>query len=426
MLRWIVRGERHVTTSLDALSDDLRALQRRVDDIAARRPPAAPEPFVPGPDPWLVAAEPSTSGVNVVGYLQHQIGLGDAGRRMCDVLAAGDVATSPIAYGATSSPLLPVAYPTTQRVDHDTTIVVAAADQLPALRRDHPELFDASRRVVAHPFWEVSELSPAGSAGLELVDEVWAPTSFVADVFARAGDVAVRHVPLPFARPRPSGRARSSFAALADAGERIVFGVTFDHFSVMERKNPLGAIEAYRRAFPPGSDTLLVVKTLNAGHHPIADAQLRAAAAHRSDVVVWDEHLDRADQLAFIAQLDVLVSLHRGEGLGLHLAEAMWSGVPVVATGWSGNVDFMDDSCARLVDHTLVEVRGGGTIYPDGARWADPDLDAAAGAMSSLAGDDVLRGDLGRAARRRMQDQPDDRSVARGIAGLLEHDIERP
>ena len=418
LARWALRGERHVTASLDALSRDLRDLQRRVDEIAGR-PAEPPAPFVPGPDPWLVVDEPSPDGVAVVGYLQHQIGLGDAGRRVHAVLEAGGVATSPIAFGATSSPLLPVAHPTTQRLDHDRAVVVVAADQLPVLDRDHPELRRTCEHLVGYPFWEVSALSAAGAAGIGLVDEVWAPTTFVADVFERLGTVPVRHVPIPFAEPRPSRRARTSFPPLAEAGGRVVLGVTFDHFSVMERKHPLGAIEAYRRAFPPGGDTLLVVKTLNAEHHPLADAALRGAAAGRDDVVVWDAHLDRADQHAFIAHLDVLVSLHRGEGLGLHLAEAMWSGVPVVATGWSGNVDFMDDSCARLVEHRLVPVSGGGAIYPDGAQWADPDLDHAASALAELVADDALRARLGRAAHERMAAQPADAVVGRELAGVL-------
>jgi glycosyltransferase involved in cell wall biosynthesis len=422
LLRWLFRGESNVTDSLAALSADIRDLQRRVDEMRVIEPisppPTIPQPS-PAPDPWLVSPQRSPQGINLVGYLQHQLGLGDFGRRMAEVLAAGSVEIAPIAFSATASPLLPAPFPTTQRVDNANTIAVVAADQLPVLKREHPEIFDASDRMIGYCFWELSTLSEQGARGVELVDEVWACTTFVADVFERLGTVPVRHVPVTIAEPKPSARSRDSFAPFAAAADRVVFGVTFDHFSVMERKNPLAAIDAFRRAIPANSGALLVVKTLNSAVYPVEHAQLEHHAAERSDIVIWDQHLTRADQLAFLSHLDVLISLHRGEGLGVHLAEAMWLGVPVMATGYSGNLDFMDDSCARLVGYSMIDVRNGGNIYPAGAQWADPDLDHAGEVMSALASDFGLRRTLGAAGRLRMKSQPDDAEVARRIISAL-------
>ena len=221
--------------------------------------------------------------------------------------------------------------------------------------------------TVGYCFWELAELPPDQIAGARCADEIWVASTFTAQAFEAVDGLRVRHVPIPVAEPTPSDRSRQSFGPLATAADRVIFGVTFDHFSSIERKNPVGAIDAFCRAFPDDGQHLLVVKTLNAAHHPAAHALLTERAARRSDVVVWDEHLSRADQLAFIAQLDVLVSLHRGEGLGLHLAEAMWLGVPVIATGYSGNLDFMDEHSAGLVRHTLVEVGEWALHYPAGA-----------------------------------------------------------
>ncbi len=123
--------------------------------------------------------------------------------------------------------------------------------------------------------------------------------------------------------------------------------------------------------------------------------------------------------MAFIAATDALVSLHRSEGLGLHLAEAMWLGTPVVATRYSGNLDLMDDECSILIDAELVPVTRGQGVYPATARWAEPDLDQAAAAMRRLVGDPAFHERLVAAGRRRMEAQPSLADTGRMIAGLL-------
>lgn len=360
-----------------------------------------------GPEPsWPIATPLAEGGVNVVGYLDKQLSLGDSGRRIASLLAEGTVPTSPIAFGASPSPPVDPPFDTTGTIEYRNTIAVVAADQMPVLHDWHPEIFSASQRMIGYCFWELSRLSDAGARGVELLDEVWVATRFIQSVFERLGTAPVHRVPLPVAEPEPSARERDSFPPLADIGDRTVFGVTFDYFSVLERKNPLAAVDAFTRAFGDGEGAVLVVKTLNAETHPADHGRLVDRIGARGDIVIWDEHLSTADQFAFLSHLDVLVSLHRGEGLGVHLAEAMWLGVPCIATGYSGNLDFMDNTCSRLVGHELIDVEHGGTIYPAGTQWADPDTDDAADAMRALASDDALRTRIGRAARQRMDAQP--------------------
>lgn len=357
--------------------------------------------------------------MNVVGYLAKQLAIGDIGRLIARSLADHDVASSALAFAGAPSPPVDPPFPTSDRIRHRTTLAVVAADQIPVLSEWHPELFDATDRMIAYCFWEMSQLSDAGVRGLNLVDEVWVATDFVRAAFEQVGAVPVRRVPLPIAEPLPSERRRDSFPPLARAGDRTVLGVTFDHFSVLERKNPLATIDAFTRAFEPDEGPLLVVKTLNAESHPDAHAHVLDRAAGRNDIVIWDAHLSRADQFAFLSQLDVLVSLHRGEGFGAHLAEAMWLGVPCIATRYSGNLDFMDDSCARLVDYSMIDVANGGTIYPSGTQWADPDLDDAVSALRELVGDDERRTALGVAARTRMASRPDEADMVDEMRRLL-------
>jgi glycosyltransferase involved in cell wall biosynthesis len=164
---------------------------------------------------------------------------------------------------------------------------------------------------------------------------------------------------------------------------------------------------------------VLVVKSMNASKRWPQHQHVVAAAGDRPDIVLWDEHLDRADHMAFIASVDALVALHRSEGLGLHLAEAMWLGTPVIATRYSGNLDLMDDDCSILIDASLVPVERGEGVYPPEARWADPDLDQAATAMRSLVADPARCEALAAAGRARMERQPTLADTGRLIAGLL-------
>ncbi len=358
--------------------------------------------------------------MNVVGYLGKQLALGDIGRLMARAIPEHGIDSSSLAFSGAPSPAVDPPFPTDDVIAHPTTLAVVAADQLPVLHEWHPELFEATQRMIAYCFWEMSQLSEAGVRGLDLVDEVWVATDFVREAFERVGTVPVHRVPLPIAEPVPSSRARASFDPLADAGDRTVLGVTFDHFSVLERKNPLAAIDAFTRAFGEDEGPILVIKTLNAEVHPEAHGRLLERAAGRRDIRVWDAHLSRSDQFAFLSHLDVLVSLHRGEGFGAHLAEAMWMGVPCIATRYSGNLDFMDDACSRLVGFSLIDAADGGTIYPTGTQWADPDPDDAVAAMRQLVSDDVRRHALGEAARSQMAARPGESEMVAAIRTLID------
>jgi glycosyltransferase involved in cell wall biosynthesis len=344
-----------------------------------------------------------TDGVNVVGYLHHQSGVGNIARRVVEILERQGIAHSAVAFGRTENPRLVDPPSTDQELRYSTSIVVVNGDQVPVLRSDVPELFGEGRRVIGIWFWELDSFEGGAGGGDRLVDEIWATTTFMAGAFRSLGTAPVSVVPIPFDRPVARPRPLSSFPPLDGVDgidDRFVFGVVYDHFSVTERKNPLGAIRAFREAFDPDDGPVLVVKSINGHRHWREQEQVRAAAAGRDDIVVWDELLTRTDHVDFIASLDALVSLHRSEGVGLHLAEAMSLGVPVIATRYSGNLDFMDDDTAYLVDAALVPVGDdGGWAYPSTARWAAPDLSQAATAMRSVVTDRERREAVVAAAR---------------------------
>lgn len=345
-------------------------------------------------------------GINLVGYHGFDNSLGDVVRRIGRALTDAGVPHAALDYHRTGSPRLDAPPPLQTALRFDTNLVVVNADQFPLLDADHGDLLFAGRRTIGYWFWDVTYVPPSVVDALGYLDEVWVASEFTASTLRAVTAKPVRTVHVPVPEPVPSDATRTELGLPDD---RFVFLVTFDHLSVTERKNPLGAIEAFRQAFPePAHDgPVLFVKTLNASPHRWQDHErLRVAAAGRPDIIVVDRHLSRADQMALIATSDCLVSLHRAEGLGLHLLEAMWLGTPTLASRYSGNLDFMDDENSALVDVVLVPVERGEGYFPSEAVWADPDRDQAARWMRRLADDPATGERLSSAARATMEQQP--------------------
>ena len=324
-------------------------------------------------------------GVNLVGYLDATSGLGDRVRVLGDVLDAAGIRHSRWNLDLTDSRrVAPSADRPDDGVVFDTTIAVVTALALPGVEGVFPTLLRDVDRVIGYWFWELDEIPATHRAAIDLVDEIWAPTQFVADAYEAAVDVPVALVPLPVARPRPSTADRATFGF----DDATVFVASFDHLSSAQRKHPAGAVEAFRRAFPTGDEPArLVVKSINGHLRPAATAALVDHAAGDPRIELRDEYLDAGDQAALIAAADGFVTLHRSEGLGLHIAEAMWLRTPVVATAYSGSVDLtaagVDGPVAFEVPARLVPVVDGGEAYRSG-RWAEPELDQAAAAMRRI------------------------------------------
>lgn len=359
-------------------------------------------------------------GVNVIGYLHATSGLGERVRELERVLAAAGVRSSRWDLDLTESARSAV--PNEPRPDDDvifdTTVAVVTALAFPALAEVYPPLVDEVDRVVGYWFWELADIPDTHRRAIGMVDEIWAPTTFVRDAYAAAVDLPVRLVPLPIPPPTPSGRDRLA----SGFDDRFTFLTSFDHLSSMQRKNPLGAIEAFRRAFAGRDDVRLIVKSINGHLRPDQSRHLVDAVGDDTRIELRDGYVSDGDQAALLAAADCYVSLHRSEGLGLHIAEAMWLGTAVVATDYSGSVDLTDpvvgDPVADLVPYRLVTVEHGGEAYTTG-RWAEPDLDAAAASLRRVADDDGYRTRLVDAARRRIEKMDDLDAAAATVTELL-------
>src|SRR5262249_49375505 len=161
---------------------------------------------------------------------------------------------------------------------------------------------------------------------------------------------------------------------------RFLFLFCFDGHSTFARKNPDAVVAAFRRAFRPDQPAALGIKVTRRHPDPLALDRL-TRLCHSTGVHLLDEILSREETNALMNACDAYVSLHRAEGLGLTMAEAMALGKPVIATGYSGNLDFMHVSNSLLIDHVLTAVNDPTRTYPASFRWAEPSVEHAAAAM---------------------------------------------
>jgi hypothetical protein len=328
----------------------------------------------------------SPLAVNVIGYLRDTLGLAEAARAYVGALAAAGVPVTTTAI----SPDLPVdrgARAITREGRQqfaDLSATVEPRFNLLCVNGDHSEDLIRTggaqvlggRPTIGQWAWETDVLPPSWLDAFRHLDEIWVYTTFVAENLARLSPVPVVVVPMALTVPDVGG-----VDVPLPWDDRFTFVFMMDFFSTARRKNATGLIDAFTRAFAPGEGPRLLLKTINAGFRSQDADELRFRIGDRPDIDLIDCYLEPVQKYALLAKADCYVSLHRSEGFGLPLAESMALGTPVIATGYSGNTDFMTDRNSYLVDWSSTRVGLGCEIYPAVGRWAEPDLDHAAELM---------------------------------------------
>ena len=350
--------------------------------------------------PKITTPAPAGSGpITVAGYFGAPSGLGEGARRLADMLEtagctvyradlSSSLRQSPNLQGLTPPPPGP-----------GTLLMHVNGPLLPwglfALGR----AVVAQKRVLAVWNWELPTVPQDWDRGFRSVHGILCTSRFVAQAMQRSGGppTGIIHYPVPQPRLAPLGR--SDFGLAEDA---FVSLCLFDASSIVERKNPLGAIAAHRAAFGEDETKVLVVKTYNtilAG--PGWQDVLEAARGH-ANIRIIDQKMSREEVWSLMALSDVFVSLHRSEGVGLAPLEAMRLGRAVLATAWSGNMDFMDDSNAALVPYHEVPALDERGVYSIcGSTWAEPHIPSAALLFQRLFQDAPWRAQIGQAAMAR-------------------------
>lgn len=341
--------------------------------------------------------------VNLWGHLSGAFGLGEGARCTARALQAAGVAVQwrdlPLNTHVNDQPV-PCGELAPAAIDliHTNPNVLRQTDGL----LERLELRAPLR--IGYWAWELESFPIGWEPGFSGLDQLWCPSAFTAEALALRSPVPVSPLPHLIDWERADRLAAQRLARLPrPSGQPFSVLFCFDFWSTVARKNPYGVIEAFQAAFPQGCGAQLVLKISSAEQFPDAMGALRERCASDPRIVLLDRHLSAAEMDGLLLQADVLLSLHRAEGFGLTLAEAMAAGLPVIATGYSGNLAFMAPGEAELVPYALVSIEDTEGDYPRGCRWAEPDPDWAARALRRLADDPQAHGQLAMAGRRGVQ-----------------------
>jgi glycosyltransferase involved in cell wall biosynthesis len=376
----------------------------------------------PRPDPQPPAArlgDGSPYPITVAGQLTTASGLGEGARLALQALQAEgfDVRAADVSPAFDQSDLTVSLPPPPRPGEGGALIAHVNGPYLPFALRCLGAGAVRGRRVIGYWAWELPRLPDDWRHGFPFVHEVWVPSRFTADAVAAAG-LPVRVVPHPLPEPGPAAYGRAHF----DLPDDAFVAVSFFHMgSSFVRKNPVAAIAAFRQAFGDDPGKILLVKVSEATLEPAALAGLQNAVAGAANIRIIDRKMPRDEVDSLIAAADAAISLHRAEGFGLVPAEAMARGKAVVATGWSGNLDFMTADNSLLIGWKPVPALDPQSTYqcPDQC-WADADVGEAAAALRRLADAPTWRLELGaRAAadiRRRLSPAAFARTVRDALA----------
>jgi glycosyltransferase involved in cell wall biosynthesis len=322
--------------------------------------------------------------INFAGFLHAKTGVGESSRGNLEVLRAAGRKINPVVLPSLTPEGLPprsdllFGWPVSGA---RASFTVANADAVKAVQNWLPGTFWAERNI-GYWVWETEQLPHWQGLNGDEFTEIWTPSTYSAEAIRAATSTPVHVLPhvLDFAGLDDAASDRERFGLPAG---KTLYGFVFDPKSVLERKNVMGLIKAFRAAIRPGDDAALVLKSSDRVGYSF-DYEMVKAEADGETIVFVEQSLDRAGTNAFIKSLDVYISLHRAEGFGLTCAEAMAVGIPTIATGYSGNLEFMTADNSLLVPAKTIRTERPFGPYPRGTVWGDPDQEAAVDAIRKM------------------------------------------
>jgi glycosyltransferase involved in cell wall biosynthesis len=323
-----------------------------------------------------------SSGVNIAGPFTTESGAGVAARSFIRSMSTTGI---PFVLNLLEDPLARSTNNTYRHLctglsPHSANILFANADQVPRTVQKMGPSFFAGKYTIGYWLWELETFPVRWKPSFRCLDEIWTQSEFCAHAIKEKTELPVIAIPHSISITNTdSARTRQSFGLI---DESFVFLYTFSFHSVFERKNPLALIESFKKAFRgfKREKTTLVLKLSGSAQHQWAYNEI-IKSSKGLPVIIVDSHLDESSLYRLMQLADCYVSLHRAEGFGLTMAESMYLGKPCIATGYSGNMDFMDDSNSYLVKYNMRKIEQSVGPYTKGHYWAEPDVSHAADLM---------------------------------------------
>jgi glycosyltransferase involved in cell wall biosynthesis len=323
------------------------------------------------------------AGINLIGDIKAETGLGQSCRLIAKELAESGLDYCIYHYsqlGANQEKDYEYSDKLTNQLNHNINLIHINPHELGlAFVQTDKSVWDY-RYNIAYWLWELEEFPEEWLPCFSCLNEIWTPSEFISNSIRKKTDLPVKTIPYSVNADILKLYDRSYFKLPQD---QFLFLTMYDHNSIVERKNPHGVYEAYKKAFSKANKSVgLAVKIINANKEDLK--LIQSSLEGYDNIYVITETLDRDQVNSLIKCADVLVSLHRAEGFGLVLAEAMLLGTPTIATNWSSNTEFMNEDVACLVNYSLTTIEKDAGVFKKGNRWADPDITQASEYMKKL------------------------------------------
>lgn len=344
----------------------------------------------PAPTPPLQQPIKNEFGVNLIGYAFGELGIGEDVRMAAHACQAAGIPFCVIDFNPGSNVRQEdhsIAQWVTDEPQYGINLVcLTALEHLRLFVERGTELF-RDRYTIGYWPWELHNWPANWEHCFNLIDEAWASSQHIEQAMRRISPVPVHWMPMAVRLPPEidlsAPRQRARFGLPQD---KTLFVFSFDGNSFASRKNPLGVLEAFQRAFKTSDQHVgLVIKCMRSYPHNSMWQQIKAAAHHDKRIYVIDEILDKVDVLELYRACDCFVSLHRAEGFGRGIAEALLLGLEVIATDHGGNTDFCRIAGSRLIPYKMTKLNLDDYVESSGQLWAEPDISAAAKALTEVA-----------------------------------------
>ena len=337
-------------------------------------------------------------GVNLIGNIKSEIGLGQSCR-----LVAAELENSSLPFTVYNFMLSGHTRNSDSTFDHKigsslpyniNLVHINPYEMSAAFLQMDKSSWDF-RYNIAFWLWELEEFPDEWLECLSLFDEIWTPSEFASESIRKKTELPVKTIPYWVTAPTDGRYDRKYFGLPED---KFLYLVMYDSNSTMSRKNPMGSVEAFKKAFRKDEKGAgLVIKINNAKPEEIEE--LNKNFEGYDNIYYITDVLDKVQVNSLIKDMDVFCSLHRAEGFGLVMAEAMLAGTPVIATNWSSNTEFMNREVACMADYRYDVIEEDEGHYKKGNRWADADTDQAASYMRKLYEDRIFHEELSRKAK---------------------------
>lgn len=325
-------------------------------------------------------------GINLIGNIRAETGLGQSCRLVADELEASGIPYSIYQYDQLGV-MAEGRYPKyeskiSSELPYNINLIHINPHELGlAFQQTHDKIWNG-RYNIGFWLWELEEFPDEWVPCFHCMDEIWTPSKFITDCIQKKTDLKVVTIPYHVSLETPEKSKydyRSEFHLPAD---KFLFLMMYDRTSMTERKNPKAVIEAFKMAFSKDEEAGLVIKVNNSSEKEIN--LIRSMLPEHKNVYFITEIMERKQVNELIYCVDAVVSLHRAEGFGLVLVEAMLLGTPTIATNWSSNTEFMTKETACMVDSELVTLEQNIGSFKKGNHWAEPDVKQGAGYMRKL------------------------------------------